>query len=101
MRTSYLVLEMVAYQRGTLLFTKFARDVATPCQTTSRILRGAEDARRVYGLSVGADFTFWHFATCRRVRDVVAIRGKARVARTSRFGAIDHKADIQLHRTSP
>src|ERR1700676_1938605 len=30
MRTSHLVLEMVAYQRVTLLFTKCARDVAKP-----------------------------------------------------------------------
>jgi hypothetical protein len=81
MGTSHLVLEMVATS-------------VSPCHATSRILRGAEDARRVYGLSVGAEFTFWHFATCRRVRDVVVIRGKARAARTSRFGAIDQKADI-------
>jgi hypothetical protein len=52
MRASDLVLEMVAYQRVTLLFSKCARDVAKPCQTRSRILRGAEGARRVYGLSV-------------------------------------------------
>jgi hypothetical protein len=43
---------MVAYQWVTLLFTKCARDVAKPCQTTSRILRRAEDARGVYGLAL-------------------------------------------------
>jgi hypothetical protein len=43
---------MVAYEQVTLLFTKCARDVARPCQTTSRSLRAAEDARRAYGAYV-------------------------------------------------
>src|SRR5258706_2871501 len=34
----------------------------SPRQATSRILRGAEDARRVYRLRIGADFGFWHEA---------------------------------------
>src|SRR5260370_26412194 len=65
MGTSHLVLEMVTWRhrsisRLTLLFTKYAREVAKLLPSDKSNPRGAEDARRVYGLSVGADFRFWH-----------------------------------------
>jgi hypothetical protein len=68
MGTSYLVQEMVTWRhrsisRLTPLFTKYAREVAKLLPSDkSDSPRGAEDAQRVYGLSVGADFRFWHLA---------------------------------------
>jgi hypothetical protein len=55
-----------------LVFTKCAREVAKPLPSgAGRILRGAEDARRIYRLSVGADFGFWHFSDMAFVLDDV------------------------------
>ena len=67
MGTSHLVQEMVTWRRRSIsrltLFTKYAREVAKLLPSDkSDSPRGAEDAQRVYGLSVGADFRFWHLA---------------------------------------
>jgi hypothetical protein len=46
--------------RVTLLFSKCAREVAKPLPSDNSNPPRAEDARRIYRFSLGADFRSWH-----------------------------------------